>query len=234
MANSTLDSNIVSPHLDLISHLFQDKKDYIFVKNQQSIYQYANLNFLTAMGLNSLSDIYNLSDYELCKDKNKVKIFLQHDAEVLETEKVLSVEEELFLYNGIVKKTMKGKIYPLYYKSSKPIAVIGIVKPKYHPIKLTLEEALLLNFQETEKILLKRSYSVKVFNRHISLSKREIQCIIQLLKGKHAGEIASSFNLKQATIEFYIDNIKNKLGAINKSSLIHTVIHEKIIQQIFL
>lgn len=64
-----------------------------------------------------------------------------------------------------------------------------------------------------------------------SQSRNEkFNALLNFLKGKNAKEIAQTFRLKQTTIEFYIENIKEKLGATSKSSLIMTVFSQKIIQ----
>lgn len=48
------------------------------------------------------------------------------------------------------------------------------------------------------------------------LSKRERQCLKSFLLGKSAKETAADFNLSPRTIEFYFENIKNKLVCRNK------------------
>jgi DNA-binding CsgD family transcriptional regulator len=54
----------------------------------------------------------------------------------------------------------------------------------------------------------------------IQLSPREISCIHYLLKGKTAKEIANHLNLSYRTIEYYLENIRNKTGCRNKYELI--------------
>jgi DNA-binding CsgD family transcriptional regulator len=220
------------PELDFLSLLTLDNNQFVFVKNRMSVYQYANPVFMEVMGI---TRIHNQTDFDLCRDKRRVKIYQQHDEQVLASEQILSVSEEILPQkNKRFTKRMIGKIYPVYASESGPIAVLGIVKPQYLPFKLTLELAVSCTTAEMAEIFVKRSYEVVVHNQTITLSKRELQCIIELLKGKHAGEIAEALSLKQTTIEFYLENIKNKLGATNRSSLISTVFDQKIIQQIIL
>ncbi|KTC86988.1 LuxR C-terminal-related transcriptional regulator [Legionella brunensis] len=215
--------------------LLSEKENFIFIKNNLSVYQYANQQFLELMGLNTLTSLYKKTDYDLCRDIKKARIYLQHDAEVLETEQPLSVNEEVLPQkNKLLRKQMTGTIYPIFTQGSKPKAIMGVVKSKYLPFKLTLETAISMSKEEMDNNFIRRSYPVIVYDKKITLSKREIQCIIELLKGKNAKEIAEIFELKQTTIEFYLENIKEKLGAISKSSLIMTVFNQKVIQQIIL
>jgi DNA-binding CsgD family transcriptional regulator len=220
------------PGIDFLSLLSLEHESFTFIKNKSSVYQYANRSFMELMGI---KNIYNQTDYDLCRDKKKIKIYQQHDEQVFEAEQVLSVSEEILPQkNQLIKTQMVGKLYPIYAEDSTPVAVLGIVKPQYLPFKLTIEIAVCLTKEEIDELFTKRSYPIVVHNQTITLSKREIQCIIELVKGKHAGEIAHTLQLKQTTIEFYTENLKNKLGATSKSSLLLTVFTQKIIQQIVL
>jgi len=55
------------------------------------------------------------------------------------------------------------------------------------------------------------------------LSKREKECIQLLLKGKSAKETASFLKLSPRTIEFYFENIKNKLSCNSKQEILSLV-----------
>lgn len=55
------------------------------------------------------------------------------------------------------------------------------------------------------------------------LSKRESECLIELIKGKTANEIADKLKLSKRTIEFYISTIKSKLNCQSRSELMSKV-----------
>ena len=129
-------------------------------------------------------------------------------------------------------KSMQGKIYPLYLGSDKPNAVLGIYMPQNQLLNLDINKALQLPAAELRQVLNRKSYTVKIKNIELKISKVELLCFIQLLKGKHAGEIAAIFNLKQVTVESYIKNLKNKCGVSLKSDLFAFFIENKILQQI--
>lgn len=212
-----------------------EKKPFIFMKTDRSVYQYGNENFIEIMGLKKLSDLLNLRDRDLCRDKNKTAIYLQHDQQVIEEERSLAVYEAVLPRKcGKLIQHMNGKLYPMYQHGSRPEAILGIVTPTFLPFKLDLETALCLTDGEMEKLLTKSSYSVQVSGIAIKLSRREVQCIIALIKGKHAGEIGQTLSLKQTTIESYIISIKNKLGAFSKSNLLDIVFSQKLLQQVIL
>ncbi len=53
-----------------------------------------------------------------------------------------------------------------------------------------------------------------------SLSKRERQCVKHLIQGKTAKETAYLLKLSHRTIEFYFENIKNKLSCSTKQEIL--------------
>ncbi len=57
------------------------------------------------------------------------------------------------------------------------------------------------------------------------LSLRERECLKHLLEEKTAKQTAEALGLKYRTIEFYFENIKNKLGALSKQELLKTARH---------
>lgn len=228
------DSDIIQLHEDALATLLSaGNTSLVFVKSSLSVYKYANPSFVEASGLKSLNELRNLNDYDLCNDKTKNKIFREMDEYVIDMEGPLEVCSEVApKYNTLFREYLKGTLYPIFSKGSQPIAVMGIVKHERSQCKLTLESAISMSSVELNYALTKRSWMVTVFNREIKISRRELQCLIELIKGHHAGEIAETLLLRQTTVEGYIDNIKNKLGATSRSSLINTVFNQKIIQQI--
>lgn len=51
------------------------------------------------------------------------------------------------------------------------------------------------------------------------LTNREKECLEIMLEGKSSKEIAAQLSLSPRTIEFYLENIKDKIGCWNKSEL---------------
>ena len=64
----------------------------------------------------------------------------------------------------------------------------------------------------------------------IRLSKRQSQCLYYVLRGKSAAAIAKILGLSPKTVEYYIDEIKNKMRCQNKSELIEKSIEKGYIE----
>ncbi len=233
----TFDTRRLSlPQGHLLDLLSIKSDQFIFIKDSQTRYHYVNLNFAELMGFASDRSILGKTDQMLCRDKQKTKAYKELDEIIFDTAKVLEVSEIVKpIANQRITKQMAGQLYPVFYNDKvQPTFVLGIVGAVRTSLKLSLESALSLTTLELGNLLTRRSYPVTTKHYACTISKRELQCLIETLKGKHAGEVGESLNLKQTTVETYLDNLKNKFGAINKSSLINSILKEKVIQQIVL
>jgi DNA-binding CsgD family transcriptional regulator len=74
-----------------------------------------------------------------------------------------------------------------------------------------------------------RSYSVFMPSQNSNLSKREMECLFYLVRGKGARETAELLHLSKRTVEDYIENIKNKMGCYTKSQIIEKALDNNLI-----
>ena len=65
-----------------------------------------------------------------------------------------------------------------------------------------------------------KKYPLRCKTGQIYLSKRESECLFQLSLGKTAKEIGRLLNLSPRTVEFYINNIKEKTGCRTRTELV--------------
>ena len=64
----------------------------------------------------------------------------------------------------------------------------------------------------------------------IALSKRQSECLYHLLRGKSAVKIGKILGLSPKTVEYYIDEIKNKMGCSSKAEVIEKSIEKGYIE----
>lgn len=98
--------------------------------------------------------------------------------------------------------------------------------------QLTWDTIFKLSATQINKLLVKRNYPINLGTHQITLSKMEIRTFIELIKGKHAGEIACTLEIKQSTVESYLLNLKNKIGVNFKSELISYILEHQLLQKI--
>lgn len=227
--------NVAISLSNLLQSFEQNTYQCIFVKNQQSQFMYANQNFIQLMGLKNLQQLRYASDLELSTHARDAKKYKELDSCVLEEKKPLGVKETIVpKKNKSVIKTMKGTLYPLISNHGQADYILGVVAPESKLLKLDWDTLFRLTPDEMRELLVKRSFKFEFPRGCVSLSKMELLCLIQLLKGQHAGEIAQSLNLKQTTVESYLGSVKNKLGVNHKSELLNLVMKHTVLQQIIL
>jgi DNA-binding CsgD family transcriptional regulator len=56
------------------------------------------------------------------------------------------------------------------------------------------------------------------------LTKRELECIQLIMRGRTAKEMADVLGLSPRTVEFYINNIKSKIGCSKKSKIVDYIL----------
>lgn len=67
---------------------------------------------------------------------------------------------------------------------------------------------------------------------NIYFTKREAECMVWLLKGKTINSVAGILNLSPRTVEYYIKNMKTKLGCRTKFELIDLVHASEFIKNV--
>lgn len=220
---------------DIAIYLNHSPHCCFFIKDECSRYLFANQNFINLMGLKTIQQLQQFRDEELSIHQNDAKRYQDHDAYVVEEGFVLTVNETLSpRHNQPILKTMEGKLFPLFAHNSKARYIMGMVAPQNQLLRLDWDTVFQLSPLELDELLVKRSYLVELDIGQISFSKMEIKTLIQLLNGRHAGEIAELLHIKQTTVESYIVNIKNKLGLSLKSELIQYVTRNRLLQQIII
>jgi DNA-binding CsgD family transcriptional regulator len=66
----------------------------------------------------------------------------------------------------------------------------------------------------------------------VYFSRREAECMVQLLKGKTVHKVAEAVHLSPRTIEYYLKNMKAKIGCRTKFELVEMVSDSDFLQNI--
>lgn len=59
--------------------------------------------------------------------------------------------------------------------------------------------------------------------REVILNQREFECLVRLIQGKTNKVIGAEIGLSHRTVEYYIDNLKAKVGCQKKKAIIAAV-----------
>lgn len=64
--------------------------------------------------------------------------------------------------------------------------------------------------------------------KNVSLTYREVECLLLLRKGYTNVKVGEKLNLSPRTVEFYIKNMREKLGCYTKRHLIECLKHVEL------
>ena len=192
---------------------------YLGWKDKNLKYIGANKNLLNSMGRKSLEDLIGLDDSELALNSHQVNIlFRQQDLLALQG-------HSLEIIHGLENeqdKTYFLQKTPLRNHNSEIVGVIYHCTPWSQANFLTSIKKIDKKYQPLESV--SDYYTFGIFHNVSNLSDRELECLFFQLRGKTAREIADIFKLSKRTIESYIDNVKFKLGCLNKTEMLVTAI----------
>lgn len=78
----------------------------------------------------------------------------------------------------------------------------------------------------------KKNYDLGPKYNGAYFTKREAECMIMLIKGKTINKVAVALSLSPRTIEFYLKNMKAKIGCRTKFELIERVLESNFLQNL--
>lgn len=153
---------------------------------------------------------------------------LEEIADFLKLSKPI-IEDVLNKVKSKVGVHSKSKLIDLYRKNFKveiPLSRSSHFTYFRTPLPIASKESLIQNtentIQSTSNIHNSTSTSIALHQgiNSINLSKREIECLLLLSRGKKIKEIARYLGISPRTVESYLENLKCKLNVYTRSELI--------------
>lgn len=183
-------------------------------KDSQLQHLGCNRNLADALQMKYSEDIVGLKDKDLPNQSEQdLQFHFDNDQHALlgKSVNVIHIYQQSVFF--ITKK-------PLHDNNKD---IIGVI---YHCHKLQNSAFYLQLKQSDEKYFPGNHshYKTRTTHNPFHLSQRENECMFHLLRGKTSKQIADILNLSKRTIDFYIENIKNKAGCRTKSELLITAI----------
>jgi DNA-binding CsgD family transcriptional regulator len=182
----------------------------------------ANKSLIIQMKLNCREELIGISDDELTSSKpTQNAIYRQHDLLALQGH---TIEIMHTLESSTDNKTYFLQKKPLRNEEEK---IIGVL---YHCLSWQ-QENLLTSLKQIDKkfqplATIPDYYNLNANDNPAELSQRELECLFLQLRGKTAKQIGEILKLSKRTVESYTENIKSKLGCMNKAELLVTAIEQ--------
>lgn len=191
-------------NLDLINQL----SGYIGWKNLELNHLGCNINLANSLKLKHPQSIIGLKDSDFLTEE-EASFHWENDQLVLQGQTVQCIHFRDNSAFFLIKKELLDD-------NRKRIGIIYHCHLVETPYYSQLNQS---DKKYCSKDFLPSHYKKQSENK-FGLSKRELQCMFYILRGKKSKEIGLILNLSKRTIDFYIDNIKNKMGCQNKTELI--------------
>ncbi len=176
-----------------------------------------------ACGFDSEESAIGKTVYNYC-EKKFAKIVTETDEEVLSSRKPSIYECDFYSKNGDVRRNCLTFRFPWFNEDFNIIGLLGFnIRIGKQPLAESLAYIQSLG-------LLNKTYDSSVSNFSNSnnfeshFSKREMDVVRLLIKGKTAKEMGRMLGLSYRTIQHYLDNIKCKMKVSSKSDLIEKII----------
>lgn len=181
-------------------------------KDKYSVYLGGNQFLATTMGFAKPQDIIGMKDTDI---KSEMVAFA--DKFVREDKEVMLAGEQQHIdmgrYNdGVLRATLSTKKVLLSANQE----IIGTVFSRVE-LKSSILSKL---FDKTLSIKLPQYYTIARPYGEYHLNKRETESLFYLIRGYTAKEIAQRLGLSAKTIEYHIEQLKNKLNCSKKSELV--------------
>lgn len=187
-------------------------------KDKELKYRGANKNLLANLNLQYLEELIGFDENELALHTPQMNTFFhQQDLLVLEGQELEIIHR---LEDSSDDKTYFLKKAPLRDESNQIIGIIYQCMPWSQVELLTLLKQIDGKYQAAVDV--PSYYEFDTHRNPANLSQRELECLFLLLRGRTVKQTAEMLGLSKRTAESYIDNIKSKLGCLNKAELLVT------------
>lgn len=196
---------------------------HVYLKDRKGKYLECNPAQAKSFGRVSANEIIGMTDKDF-HSQAEAKILRVNDMQTQKTETPAVLIEQCTFSNKPTAPMLSYKI-PAVGLNGKVIGIFG-TSISFDGRDNLLSQISLSNNnlpQNNNTILHQDNECDLIKRKH--LSKRERECIENLIQGKTAKEIARILDLSHRTIEFYIENLKKKFNCLNRAELIAKTYH---------
>lgn len=222
-----------------VKSLFQMPCNVYFL-NTESVIQNMSDTAANVCGFQGKKDAIGNTARTVSK-KESAEFSIMHNNEVISRNSIVIKDEHFLRLDGFEFRDIAIK-FPLLDDNGKIMGVFGcsiIIDLLAESFHLLMKTGLLV---DTHIFTRSRNYysiyldsdisqqTIDDLSRKLSvktkklISKREIECLLHLMKGKSARETGIQLNRSQRTVEHYINSLKDKLSCAKKSEIIETVL----------
>lgn len=221
-----------------VRHLFGMPFNVYFL-NTQSVIQNMSETAAHLCGFQGKNDAIGRTARAVSK-KVSAEFSIRHNEEVISHNSIVIKDEHFLRLDDFEFRDVAIK-FPLLNSANKVIGVFGcsIIKDSVaQSLNLLMNTGLLatsgtlethqhdslIDFNSGTEHHKLNDLRIRLSEQaKVEISKREVECLFYLMKGKSARETGAVLNLSQRTVEYYLNCLKEKLYCTRKSELIGAV-----------
>lgn len=221
-----------------INHLMEylPSSQWAFWKNLNSTYKGCNPGFAGVTGVGAPKDIVGLKISDLRLSNNKVladcsREFEEIDHRVYDCIESYELKRGVFFEGTSAYYDMTCKVFPIVNDSEKVLGLLGIGNGRLiSPNQCNIFH--LVNKWQISNLLKKPRYVIQSGSLTISLSRRQTACLLYLMKGQTAREMADHMCITKRAAESYINLLKDKFGCYSKSQMIYLAFESNLLEEL--
>ncbi|MFI4919072.1 MAG: LuxR C-terminal-related transcriptional regulator [Legionellales bacterium] len=200
---------------------------FLWKKDRNSVYMEANKACTDLFGFSNRNDVGGMTDAEIpCKISECAHLFQKQDMQVINTGMSLKILE----IHPCIKdewKIMLNTKNPLYDDKNNIYGTFAYCLDLTHSMGeiIRLLSKVEMGSYAPNKIK-QNSYIFSDTPLDITLTKRQMDCLFYLLRGKSIREIAAILNKSPRTVENYHEQLKIKFSCQTKSELIELTMNK--------
>lgn len=193
---------------------------YVFCKDRESVYVYANQAFADIAGVDSKEAIIGKTDHDLIWQK-QADYFQFSDQEVLKGKSLIRAEENQERADNTTSRIMITKV-PYRSNHGEIVGLLG-------------------NFIDCNEHLILEAKGVfdedksRLYLGYVPgwLSASEVRVCFYIIHGFSAARISKKIGTSVSTVRYHIENIKNKMQCKNKNDITEVAMRTGIAWKIF-
>jgi DNA-binding CsgD family transcriptional regulator len=216
--NLTLANNL-SVLYNHIDSLVETSTGTVYWKDKNSVYLGINKEFLTTANTDSMEKVIGRSDLDMIWQQQAASL-VKNDQEVMVTGATKVMIEHVASATKPTNYYCSHKT-PLCGRNGNIIGVIGVsyALDDIDSIYAALNDITAL-FNPSVTLQVNKLAAMFADSLNFKLSKRQVDCLFYLVKGKTMKQIASILGLSYKTVEHYLETVKNKLSCHSRAELI--------------
>lgn len=200
---------------------------FITVHDFNSSLIYTNDSAAKLLGFKSRHDSIGCHFSNMpCKASEIASVFASQDQKVLRSRKPLKVIGYSCYVDGTWRAVI-GEKKLMHDSESNPIAIICHFNDFTKTGVINISAYLIQHyyFFQTDKQKQFFYEIVNSDNNTLKFTPRELECVFYFTHGFTGSYIASRMKLSKRTVEYYLDNIKQKVGCINKNDALEKLVY---------